>query len=184
MGKRLLPEPPAQRAVKLARNVCGLKIFRRAKMQRNKSSAKTEACDDGGASCDPRSLTGHLTLSCAGRVVLADLLDGAACRRWVLERLHPAGPRCPGCDEFITDATTLANFWSGARCVCKTCGKWFTAVSGTFLQGSRLDCKQIFIIALFADILASGLDVGRIAAAAGASSDTVRIWIKRFKAFE
>jgi len=37
-----------------------------------------------------------------GRSRIAKFLDDGSCREWVLSRLHPDGPRCPGCGESIT----------------------------------------------------------------------------------
>ncbi|MBI5598407.1 MAG: hypothetical protein HY890_01565 [Deltaproteobacteria bacterium] len=112
---------------------------------------------------------------------LADLLDEAACRAWVLETLHPRGAHCPGCAARIEDATTLKNFWAGRRCACK-CGRWFTALADTPFHGTQLSYGQICLIAALADIMATGLSVFKISAAAGVSDDTARVWIKKLAA--
>ena len=35
------------------------------------------------------------------------LLDERLCREWVLHRLHPDGPRCPGCGTSPVSAAQL-----------------------------------------------------------------------------
>lgn len=108
------------------------------------------------------------------------LFDDAACRRWVLETLHPHGARCPACDTLTADTPTIRNFWAGRRCVCKFCGRKFMALSGTFLQGAQISFAQVFLIVALIEMDA-GIPVPTIAAAAGVSDDTVRAWEKKFK---
>jgi transposase-like protein len=128
------------------------------------------------------STGGGITSGFSRRLTLADFLDEAACRQWFLEVLHPGGVRCPGCGASITDDTTLDNFWGGRRCTCKGCARWFSSTSETFLQSSCLTFRQVFLLAVLADIQGEGLDTNRIAAAVGVSANTVRIWKQRFKA--
>jgi transposase-like protein len=172
------------RAGKLAGIVCDSKFFRRGKMENDKKPAKTTNCgieEEGKRdSFDKETFTPMH----AGRARLAEFLDEEACRRWVLERLHPHGARCPRCDTLITDITTLKNFWSEGRCNCKRCDRWFTALSGTFLEGANLSIEQIFALAVLTGFMNEGVTVKRMAAAVGVSENTIRTWIRRFKVFE
>ena len=126
---------------------------------------------------------GFFTIADTGNAFCADLLDEAKCRAWVLEQLHPAGAYCPCCHVAIEDRTTLENFHQGERCRCKNCGKWFTATSRTFLQGTQLSYRQVYLLAVLADFLSRGIDISSIGAAVGVSADTVRLWIRRFEVF-
>jgi len=137
---------------------------------------------DAGTRPEAPARPGHFAPSDAAGVFSAEFLDEATCRAWVLRRLHPGDPRCPSCAALIVDATTLRNFWSGRRCVCKSCGSFFTATSGTFLQGVQLGYRKVFLLAVLADFMAAGLNVQRLAGVLGVSPDTVRIWIQKFKA--
>ena len=115
---------------------------------------------------------------------LADFLDEAACRRAVLESLHPASVKCPECDSMLNDVVTLANFWEGKRCNCKICDNWFTARTGTILQGSQLSFAQVFLLGTLLEIFAAGgISVSTMSAAIGVTDDTIRTWIRRLKNF-
>ena len=103
-----------------------------------------------------------------------------AARAEVLLKLHPDGAVCPSCGLAL-DGPTERSFWAGRRCECGRCGRWFSARSGTFLDNAHLSYAQVILIAA---LLCEGLHPIRIAALAGVSADTVRIWNKRFKAFD
>lgn len=112
------------------------------------------------------------------------LLDEAACRQWVLQWLHREGARCPFCHVVIEDATTLNNFWSGRRGRCKRCGRKFTALSETALQGTHLEYRQILLMGALRDLMAVGRSNAHIAGILGVSADTVRLWRKKFETFD
>lgn len=127
---------------------------------------------------------GFFTIAEAAACFSAKFFDERICREWVIDRLHPEGARCPECGLKVDDPTTLQNFWAGRRCVCGRCGRKFTATSGTFLSGAQMSYRQAFLLAYLVDIMREPLGTSRIAAAVGVSPDTVRVWIKRFRAFE
>ena len=114
----------------------------------------------------------------------AEVLDEDTCRRLILETLHPSGAHCPGCGKPIRDETTLKNFWACDRATCKECGRWFTAVTSTFMQSARLNFKEIVLLALLAEFLESGIDIRDIANRVGVSPETVRHWIRRFDIYK
>lgn len=107
-------------------------------------------------------------------------LNEEACRDWVIETLHPWGESCVNCGKEL-DGTSAIRFLSGNRCQCRACGHWFTARSGTFLQGSQLTYAQVFLLAALIDIMEKGLTPDRIAGLVGVTGDTVRNWIRKFK---
>lgn len=99
-------------------------------------------------------------------------------RQWVIETLHDGATRCPSCGLALDDDTS---FRAGKRCHCGRCGRWFTATTGTFLEGTHLDFRQVYLLAVLIELK---LPARQIAYFVGVSADTVRIWIKRFRAFE
>ncbi len=101
------------------------------------------------------------------------------CRGWIIKNLHPEGAFCPGCRKEILDETTLSNYWNGRRCKCKSCGKWFSAFSGTFLQECQMDERKIFILAILTEL---NLHKNEIARILDINPATVRIWQGKFKA--
>lgn len=165
-----------KRGYRLARFKRDLNFFRRGKMEMHENiTKKTDSTATAVMAPSP--------IVAAKKPCLADFLDEAACRAAVLGSLHPRGAHCPGCAMLIEDASTVNNFWAGRRCVCKRCGHWFTATAGTFLQGSQLSFAQIFLIASLVEMADADVPVSAMAAAAGVSNDTARIWIKRITAF-
>ncbi|WKZ34017.1 MAG: hypothetical protein QY316_06365 [Thermodesulfobacteriota bacterium] len=125
----------------------------------------------------------YFTASDAAAAFSVDFLDEAACRAWVLRNLHPGEARCPGCRASVEGPGAVRNFWAGERCACKLCGRKFTAVSGTFLQGAQLAFRQVFLMAALMEVREHGLDIKLIAGMIGVSPDTIRIWLRKFKVF-
>ncbi len=110
-------------------------------------------------------------------------LDEVACRETALRLLHPDGAACPECWLKIDDEPA-SGFRRGRRCVCGRCGRWFTARTGTILQGTHLDDRQIILLAVLIDLMDNGITPARIAEIVGVSVDTVRDWQKRFRVFD
>jgi len=109
----------------------------------------------------------------------AEFLDEDFCRVWVLQKLHPEDVACcPQCGEPVREKL-LPRFWGGLRLCCNSCGKFFTALTGTFLCGCHLDYTQVILLALFlylklpSETIAEKLDV---------STETVRLWRQKFEA--
>ncbi|MCL4873841.1 hypothetical protein KJ039_07160 [bacterium] len=105
-------------------------------------------------------------------------LNEDRCRQWVIDQLHDFAARCPSCGLALDDD---ASFRAGKRCHCGRCGRWFTATTGTFLEGAHLDFRQVYLLAVLIELK---LSPRQIAYFVGVSADTVRLWIKRFRAFE
>lgn len=111
----------------------------------------------------------------------AGYLDNDICRYWIVRQLHPeTHPTCPSCRIEISDRA-LPRFLEGGRIYCNSCGKFFTALTGTVLSGCHLTFSGIFLLALF---LGLGLRNDLIAEKLSLSSETVRLWQKKFQTLE
>jgi len=110
----------------------------------------------------------------------ADFLDDEKCRQWIIDKLHPGNKKCPECGEEILKSL-LQSFWEGKRIRCWHCGKYFTALTGTFLSGCHFDFREIFLLA---DRLAMGEPDKQIAMKVKASAESVRLWRLRFRVLE
>jgi len=108
----------------------------------------------------------------------ATWLDETLCRSWVLLRLHHRGAGCPSCGEGIT-AGQRERFFGLKRIRCAACGKYFNALTGTFLSGSRLDMRRLVLLNF---LLGLGLSDSKIAAIIGL--DTTNVWRYRKRAEE
>ncbi len=108
---------------------------------------------------------------------IAEFLDAASCREWVLSKLHPDGPQCPVCAEPIVNRFALQSYSRGDRVKCRRCGKFFTALTGTFLSGIHFSFAQVILMAILID---SGADDTNIARLMNISSEGVRGWRSRF----
>lgn len=103
------------------------------------------------------------------------------CREFVFKSLHPHGAHCPRCGVAIEDRLILSNFWEGKRCLCRSCGRWFSTTTGTVLHNTSFDVRQIYAIAFF---LGVGLSDAAIAKALKISLGAVRLWRMRFSTTE
>lgn len=108
----------------------------------------------------------------------ASWLDETTCRMWVLLRLHHGGACCPGCGCPITSDQRLA-FSQFKRIVCGSCGKYFTALSGTFLSGIQGDLRQPIMMAY---LIGLGLPDSAIADQLGVARSSVWRFRKKFEA--
>ena len=136
------------------------------------SAATVEPTGDG-----PRSFT----IGDVGRSFKAGFLDQEVCRWWILKKIHGDGAiTCPECYAPLTDIA-LRRFWEGCRICCRACGKYFTALTGTFLGGCHMDYREIYTLALF---LHHNIPAREIARILQISSETVRLWEIKFEALK
>lgn len=118
------------------------------------------------------------------RVFNAEFLVDDHCRAWVIGRLHGdqegmigvEHPCCPGCGTPIADRT-LQSFRECKRVRCDSCGKYFTALTDTFLSGCHFDFREIVLLAL---LLALGVQDKQIADILKISIESVRLWKLKF----
>lgn len=108
---------------------------------------------------------------------VAYFLDEELCRSWVLGMLHPNGAQCPGCAVPIASGQSLQSFWNGARVKCCRCGKYFTALTDTFLSGVHLSYAGMIMMAILLDAQADDSQIARIL---NMSTEGIRGWRLRF----
>lgn len=124
------------------------------------------------------TITDDIKSAITGKVIDhfdAGFLDEARCREWIISLLHGGTMICPECGIPVRPAG-LRRFWLGKRISCHACGKFFTALTETFLSGIHLDFRSIVLLILF---IALGLDNNFIARRLNCSPETVRIWKKK-----
>jgi transposase-like protein len=116
-----------------------------------------------------------------GRVFNARFLDEVYCRHWILTAIHGEGPdTCPACHAALT-GVVLQRFWEGRRIRCRACGKFFTARTGTFLDGCHMDFREVVLLAVFLHFRIHPREIARILKV---SPETVRLWEIKFSALE
>ncbi len=114
-----------------------------------------------------------------GRQLGAGFLDEDFCRQWILTAIHGDGEiTCPGCQAPLTDIA-LRRFWDGRRICCRACGKYFTALTKTFLAGCHMDFREVILLAVFLHFNIPAREVARILKI---SPETVRLWEIKFQA--
>ncbi len=148
------------------------------------NSTKTHNCETHGEVKTESRKSTPFFIEELSRTFSAKLFDEDACRQWVIGRLHLDGARCPGCNVPLQDKSTLANFWQGKRCCCKSCGRWFTAKTRTFLQGMQMEFRQVFLLAVLLDLMENPPTPELIARFVGVSLNTVSFWHKKIKVVE
>lgn len=115
------------------------------------------------------------------RALGAWFLDGGVCRRWILGTIHGGGPvACPECHRALTDLAAQ-RFREGRRIHCRACGKFFTARTGTFLDGCHMDFREVILLAVFLHFKIHPREIARILKI---SPETVRLWEIKFNALE
>lgn len=110
-----------------------------------------------------------------------EFLDSDRCREWLLEQLHPAGPLCPWCGKAVSSPRLRLSWQNLGRVQCASCGRFFTALSGTLLSKTGLDPAAYVLLGL---LLALGAGDQAIAGKLGVNRETVRRWRQRFAALE
>jgi len=116
-----------------------------------------------------------------GRDFGATFLDETKCRNWIIAMIHGDGSVfCPGCRAEL-EGNALRRFWEGKRIRCRACGKYFTALTGTFLAGCHLSFTEIVLFAVFLYFSIPPREIARILRI---SQETVRLWEIKFQALE
>lgn len=147
-----------------ARNTC--------EMVGDISAATVDPVGNGPRSFTPRDV---------GREFGAGFLDEGVCRWWILKKIHGDGEiTCPKCHAPLF-SVALRRFWEGLRICCRSCGKFFTARTGTFLDGCHMNFREIILLA---DFLHHDYPAREIARILKISAETVRLWEIKFQALE
>lgn len=111
----------------------------------------------------------------------AEYLVESFCRYWVIEHLHPRKMfSCPECGTAVPE-NLVRSFWEAKRIECGQCGKWFTALTGTFLSGCHMNFQEIVLFALLIGLGVQDKEVARIMKI---SVESVRLWRLKFKELE
>lgn len=121
------------------------------------------------------------TLAVAGKSFGLDMIGFSECCRWVISQLHPAGAFCPHCSAILTDGNRLEKFYRFEQIRCLECGTKFTAATGTMLNGSKLEVREIYLIAILSHL---DVSVQKIASTLRIHVDTVHNWQAKFRAHQ
>lgn len=73
-----------------------------------------------------------------------ELLDNAACLRWLEQRLHPDGLRCPHCGSGERRRAQQNGAWTAWR--CKACDRYYTLLSGTVFERTRQPPAKLVLL--------------------------------------
>lgn len=73
-----------------------------------------------------------------------ELLDDAACLRWLEQRLHPSGLRCPHCGDNRRRVAQHNGPWTAWR--CKACDRYYTLLSGTVFERTRQPPAKLVLL--------------------------------------
>lgn len=107
----------------------------------------------------------------------ASLLDESACRRLVIECLHGVAPRCPGCQEILSDRLIDHGRWrAGQRVRCRGCDRTMSYTSGTVLDGLHITPAELV---LFLALNSFALPRARIATIMQRDPGTIGNWRRR-----
>jgi transposase-like protein len=121
------------------------------------------------------------TLEAAGKSFGPTMIKFDNCALWIVSELHPAGAFCPHCSASIIDGCRQARFYALEQIRCPSCKKKFTAATGTLLNNSKLDPREIYLLAVLTQL---GVSPGKIAATLRSHVDTVSNWQAHFKAHQ
>lgn len=98
-----------------------------------------------------------------------DMIDAETARAWVLQRVSPAGPTCPGCGELAIGDQAMA--WRRDKRVrCKVCGRFYTNRSGTAFDGCALGWREVYLMLV---LIAAGCTAEEIAPRVGVHPRTI-----------
>ena len=83
--------------------------------------------------------------------ILPDLLHEADCRRAILGKIHPQGPRCPHCGLALPESKH-GRFWANKICSCRICRKKFSATSKTVLSSMKIKFSEFFLMGILFEL--------------------------------
>jgi len=121
------------------------------------------------------------TLAEAGESFGMDMVKFEDCARWIIARLHPKGAACPHCSTVISGESRLEKWYLFEQLRCQSCHVKFTAATGTHLNGSKLEIREIYLVAALSSLGVSPL---KIASTLRVHVDTVANWQSKFRAHQ
>lgn len=107
-----------------------------------------------------------------------EMLNEDACRDWFLRKLHPEGARCPKCGVEITSEKKTRSFWEMKRVGCLSCGRTFSAVTGTPLHKIGIEFRVLYLL-LF--MVSHGVRPNKMASQLGISTGAAYLWANKSK---
>lgn len=118
-----------------------------------------------------------------------DMIDTTDCTGWLVSMLHRDFPACPHCSSPIApvieekrtplDENRLSRYRLLEQVRCPACSRKITAATGTMIDGSKLDPREIYLLAV---LLGLDIPTRQIADVLHLDPTTVRSWEKKFKA--
>ena len=102
-----------------------------------------------------------------------EVLDFDRCREVLIGLLHPRGLVCGKCGHDDFSGIQEASFNRFGRVQCGGCGRFFTAKTGTVLEGSSLTERQVVMLAACVGL---GLPGSEIAGLVRVHPETIRRW--------
>lgn len=127
-----------------------------------------------------RATLGVFTPKDVSESLWAAFLDDERCRQWILACLHGCDTLCPACGKDVGEKLQQS-FWAMKRIKCAGCGAMFTALTGTFLSGAHMKCKEIVLLCMLLSLGVADKEIGRIVRI---SAESVRLWRHKFQAIE
>jgi transposase-like protein len=113
----------------------------------------------------------------------AGMLDQSAAR-WIIDHLHHTdGKRCPYCSTAIIDDQRLQRWYREERIKCSSsaCGRFYTSRTGTDLEGSTLDAKELYLLKCLLELEVSAASIVKVIPI---NKETVSRWAQRFQSME
>lgn len=128
-----------------------------------------------------RKVPGHIIPQDVAAAFDAGFLDEGLCRGWILGTMYAdVKISCPQCRAPLTEKG-LRRFWMAERLRCQACGKFFTSLTDTFLNGCHLSFREIMLLAVFLHYHINHREIARILKI---SIETVRLWEIKFSALQ
>lgn len=117
-----------------------------------------------------------------------DMINITNCAGFLVSKLHRDFPACPHCSAPIApvieeqrtplDENRLSRYRLLEQVRCPSCTRKITAATCTIIDGSKLDPREIYLLAV---LLGLDIPVRKIADVLHLDPTTVRSWDKKFK---
>lgn len=108
-----------------------------------------------------------------------NFLDEARCREWIISRMHSTGYRCPYCGADVP-VMAYGRYVKALRIRCTDCRRQFTAFTGTWMSGAKMDPREVVLVAI---MIRLGRGASFIARLTGRSVTTISDWSRRLRIY-